>query len=283
MSNANQLRAFTEVTTIHAWQESNDGGKTLKIYADVSFRTVGVGAEPEIPVRFKLSLKRAKINLILPRSDPALVFEKKELARSEKGMDPSPIKTTREKLSRRKKFAELTSSIVAKFGGLLDAGISSKISHEVEKESKVVTETTEEQFKMRVSGNIISDSVAAWHVEAQSSDRLAHSPWDASTPRATIRDTAFEGRRDGVEAGGISFEISCAMDDLIIEEVEIKNPTMKQRLNGSAYKAAADAAIIQYIRDELRKSGLESRYIEDKFGSVTLANRLVGLGDVRED
>lgn len=70
----NRKRAFADAVTIDAWHDSflEDYAK-VDLHVDVVFGTARLGGEPEAPVRFRLSVKRAEVIVIIPDSEPVTV------------------------------------------------------------------------------------------------------------------------------------------------------------------------------------------------------------------
>jgi hypothetical protein len=70
----NRRRAFADVVSIDAWHEAFDGEKgRADLHADIVFGTARVGGESESPIRFRLSIRRAEIVLVVPPSEPVVV------------------------------------------------------------------------------------------------------------------------------------------------------------------------------------------------------------------
>jgi hypothetical protein len=70
----NRRRVFADVVTVDAWHMdfSNEHGKA-DLHADVVFDTARIGAETESKIRFRLSLKRAEVVVIIPETEPVTV------------------------------------------------------------------------------------------------------------------------------------------------------------------------------------------------------------------
>ena len=77
----NRRRAFADVVTIDAWHESfGPEVGTADLHADVVFGVARVGGETDSPVRFRLSIKRAEIIVLIPESEPVRV-DKRSVSR----------------------------------------------------------------------------------------------------------------------------------------------------------------------------------------------------------
>jgi hypothetical protein len=78
----NRRRAFADVVSIDAWHEPFDANEgTVDLHADVVFGTARVGGETESPIRFRLSIKRAELLVVIPNSEPVKI-DRKSVSRS---------------------------------------------------------------------------------------------------------------------------------------------------------------------------------------------------------
>ncbi len=76
-SSENRKRAFADVVTIDAWHDTfSESVSTVDLHADVVFGTARVGGDAQSPVRFRLSVRRAEIIVIIPDSEPVSVDRK---------------------------------------------------------------------------------------------------------------------------------------------------------------------------------------------------------------
>jgi hypothetical protein len=95
-------------------------------------------------------------------------------------------------------------------------------------------------------------------------------PWDAGKPRLTLIDQRKD-RSKGIPPV-VRVEVRCRREDLVINDLRIKNEfkwdRMKSRFGFENRMAAAES----YIRDRLLREDLEFHDIEDPFGILTLAN-----------
>jgi hypothetical protein len=82
----NRLKAFTDVVSVDAWHdEFSPGAAKVDLHADVVFGVGRLGGEAESQVRFRLSVKRADLVLIVPENEPVLV-EKRSINRLGEGL-----------------------------------------------------------------------------------------------------------------------------------------------------------------------------------------------------
>ena len=73
---SNRKRAFADTVSIDAWTGNFANGKNVSFHADVVFGTARVGGEEDSPVRFRLSVKRAEVVLVIPDFEPVKVDPK---------------------------------------------------------------------------------------------------------------------------------------------------------------------------------------------------------------
>jgi hypothetical protein len=70
----NRKRAFADVVAIDAWHDNfSENVSTADLHADVVFGTARVGGESQSPVRFRLSVRRAEVIIVIPDSEPVSV------------------------------------------------------------------------------------------------------------------------------------------------------------------------------------------------------------------
>lgn len=58
---------------MEAWQQATNLTSQLSLHADVVFKEGRIGGEPNSKVRFRLSVKRAELIIIIPESEPLSV------------------------------------------------------------------------------------------------------------------------------------------------------------------------------------------------------------------
>ena len=68
----NRKRALADLVTIDVWHD-DFGKRRVNLHADVVFGTARVGGESESQVRFRLSVKRAEVVVIVPDFEPVSI------------------------------------------------------------------------------------------------------------------------------------------------------------------------------------------------------------------
>jgi hypothetical protein len=263
----NRRRAFADVVTIDAWHDAFDGVRSrTDLHADVVFGTARVGAERSSPVRFRLSIKQAEIVVLIPESEPVSV-DVKSVSREA----PRPSGQLTE-ISERETQNHAKGAISASVApSALQASASVEAGAQATLSTRKKVEISAKIDFMIVTSSKTEDGHYRWVVRPGTGVFLEGRPWDAEkNPRLKIIDE----RKDPTKSipPTVRVEVHCRREDLVIEDLEIKDEgvwqTAKSRFGFNNRMAAA----ISYIQDRLAEEGLEVKNIEDIFGHVTLAS-----------
>src|SRR5205823_1663756 len=91
-NSSNRRRAFAEIVSLDAWHEPfSEASSKVDLHADVVFETARVGGEDDSPVRFRLSMRRAEVVIVIPEWEPVGV-DKASVSRD----NPPPAKGKRD-------------------------------------------------------------------------------------------------------------------------------------------------------------------------------------------
>jgi hypothetical protein len=264
---ANRKRAFADVVSIDAWHDRFDSRhSTVDLHADVVFGVARVGGEIDSPIRFRLSVKRAELVVVIPETEPVSV---------------NPKSVAREVAEPQGHLTEIIEQKTqAHSKGKLSAGISpNKVSGSISAEAEANAAMSSSK-KLKISSTVRFMTVTTskteegyyrWLIRPSTTAVLEGSPWDASNePRLKLIDQRKD-RSKGIPPT-VRVEVRCRREDLVIEGLEAKDEGIwgatKSRLGFRNRMAAA----ISYIRDRLSEEGLEVNNIEDIFGQVTLGS-----------
>lgn len=269
----NRRRAFADVVTIEAWHdEFDDGHPKADLHTDVVFGTARVGGEPESPVRFRLSVRRAEVVVIIPELEPVSV-DKASVSR-----DSPELEGRLTKVVEKKNQAHAKGSLS---GAMARAGLRAEASAEVGAEASVSASEKLEvsatvQFVI-VTQSKTSEGHYRWSVEPRASQVLKGRPWDpVNQPRLKLIDKRKD-RSAGIPPA-VRVEVRCRREDLDIDRLEIKDEnlweTVKRRAGFQNRMAAAES----YNRDRLLEEGLDVRNIGDMFGELTLGSAIAETG-----
>jgi hypothetical protein len=263
----NRRRAFADVVTIDAWHD-DFSGETSKVdlHADVVFGTARVGGEPEAPVRFRLSVKRAEVVVVVPELEPVTV-DRKSVSRDAPELE-----------GRLTEVIEQTVRVSAKGSASADASLArlnASASAEAAAEGGLMASKKLElsaTFQLiLVTQSKTDEGHYRWLLEAGRSGILKGRAWDAvKQPRLKLIDCRKD-RSKGIPPT-VRVEVCCRREDLAIEDLQIKDEklweTVKTRVGFNNRMAAAES----YIRDRLAEEGLEVKNITDIFGHITLGS-----------
>ncbi|QIP05831.1 hypothetical protein [Bradyrhizobium symbiodeficiens] len=263
----NRKRAFADVVTIDVWHQSFDEETaSADLHADVVFGTARVGGETDSPIRFRLSVKRAEIVVVIPEAEPVTV-DRRSVSR-----DAPELQGRLTQVVERTSQANAKGSVA---GGLSAIGLTGSASVEGNAQTSMsasnrieVSETI--QF-MLVTQSKTADGHYRWSAEPRTTKVLRGRPWDgAKEPRLRLIDRRKD-RSKGIPPT-VRVEVRCRREDLVIEDLVVKDENLWEKIQGRAGFRNRMAAAESYIRDQLSQEGLEVRNIQDSFGQLTLAD-----------
>jgi hypothetical protein len=261
----NRRRAFADVVTIDAWHD-DFGADVPKadLHADVVFGTARIGGESESHVRFRLSVRRAEIVVVVPESEPVKI-DRRSISRDAPDLQGRMTETV-ERTTRARIKGAVSGAVSA-------SGVTGSLTAESDAESTISAseklEMSSDVRLMFVTQSKTADGHYRWSVESNGKAALQGRPWDgAKEPRLTLIDIRKD-RSKGIPPT-VRVEIRCRREDLIITDLEIKNEslwdTAKRRAGFKNRLAAAEA----YIRERLSDEGLEVKNIDEAFSQLTL-------------
>lgn len=260
----NRRRAFADVVTIDAWHTPFGGKGKVTLHADVVFDVARIGGETESQIRFRLSVRRAEVILVIPDTEPVKV-DIASVAR-----DGAPIK------GKSKKSLKQLGNMTASAKGAVSAspaGISAKASAEGSARVSFAQEETidvsEDVTLMMVTQSKTADGHYRWTVLPRTDVVLSGRPWEAESPRAALID---ERRGQTQIEPTVRVEVRCKREDLVIEDLHIKDETIWEKAQAKIGFKNRIAAAESYIRDRLIEEGLEVNNVHDPFGDIMLAS-----------
>ena len=266
-NSTNRKRAFADVVSIDAWHDRFDGKRSrVDLHADVVFGTARVGGEIDAPIRFRLSVKRAEIVVVIPDTEPVSVTPQ-SVARDLKEPQGRLTEIIEQKAEMNAKANLVLSTEPLKLNASASAGSGMKKATSRSRKLKVSSTI---RF-MTVTTSKTEEGYYRWLVRPAAAAVLDGSPWDAvKEPRLKLVDRRKD-RSKGIPPT-VRVEVRCRREDIVIEDLEVKDAGIwdmaKRRLGFKNRMAAA----ISYIRDRLSEEGLEVDNIEDVFGKVTLGS-----------
>jgi hypothetical protein len=263
----NRKRVFADVISVDAWHPSFENEtRKADLCADVVFGIARVGGEEESPVRFRLSIKRAEVVIVIPETEPVRV-EKSSVVRS---APPVPQGTVKSRSAVDVKArGKIGSSLAASSAGI-NASASTEFGAESGVEATHVVESENALLQMIVTSSTTVEGYYRWAIESANGKPLLGRPWDSNEPRLRLVDQR-RGSKDAL-APIVRLEVRCRREDLVITDLELKDGSLWASIKRQAGFKNKMAAAESYIRDRLTKEGLEVRHFSDKFGVLTLGN-----------
>jgi len=268
MNSDNRRRAFADVVTIDAWHEAfTEETSKVDLHADVVFGTARVGGEMEAPVRFRLSVKRAEIVVIIPELEPVSV-DKTSVSRDSPELE-GRLTEIIEQATHASAEGIISAQVSASSGAHASVSGKARAAGDFSKSKKL--EVSETIQLILATQSKTEDGHYRWLMEPGNSSVLKGRPWDAAKkPRLKLVDCRSD-RGKGIPPT-VRVEVRCRREDLAIEDIEIKDKklweSVKNRIGFKNRLAAAES----YIRDRLTEEGLQVKNISDVFGQITLGS-----------
>lgn len=261
--NDNRLRALSDAVSVDAWHQPFAAGRAVvDLHADVAFTTARVGADEGSPIRFRLSIRRAELVVVVPEVEPVAVVP------GSVSRDTPQVSGQRVNHVLQQAHASVTAnaslSSAVGFLPLLEA--TGAISHDASADTEITTQMS----AFVVTQSQTMDGYYRWTLEPGIGDRLLGHPWDAAgKPRLRLQD---HRERDEHLPAVVRVEVRCRREDLIIESIVPKDSSVWSAIQQSAGFGNKMAAAESYIRDRLVEVGLEFQNFDDPFGELTLAS-----------
>ena len=271
MGRNNLKRVFADVVSIDAWHTPFDGERGVaSLHVDATFSTARLGGEKDSPIRFRLSLKRAELVVIVPANEPLEVI-KDTVSRDQtiSSVEISRSQTTN--TSAHLGVGALVNSAapaIAAMNASTGLGMSSQRSEaaNINEKTALVLVTQSRTF----------DGYYRWELKPAIGAELSGRGWDASRePRMKIRDKRKSTRH---LPGSARVEIRCKREDLIIDDIVLKDETLLAKLKSAASLKNKVAAVESYLRSVLTSEDLYFTDVSDPFGDICLADVMVEEG-----
>lgn len=263
----NRKRSFADVVSIDAWHDDFDETRsTVDLHADVVFGTARVGGESDSPVRFRLSIKRAEIVVVIPDLEP-IGIDRKSVARDSPIIHGQQVEILEEKAQA---SAKGNVSLGASRAGLT-ASMSAEASADASVQGTRRLEISSAIELMIITQSQTDEGHYRWLVEPSVGGVLQGRPWNAADqPRLKIIDRR-KNRSKGLPPI-VRVEVRCRREDLIIDDLQVKDASVWENATSRLGFKNRIAAAESYIRDRLSKEGLEVGNIGDPFGRLTLGS-----------
>lgn len=260
LRNSNIGRVFDRVISIDAWHSDfGSENHSASVHVDLSFLQAKMGEESSSPVRFHVSLRKAKLTFIVPENEPIAVIQR-SVARE----TPMKGSITRSSMEMNEASAGISGALNVSLHPSLSGKIDGRTSMSENSIATVSVSGEVSQFAVR---QFNSNGRYCWDISPLSNVKLSGKVWNpVEEPRLSIKRTAIS-RIDPT----CRFQISCKREDIVIEEIELKNRSvLKDR-----FKHNRDAAAAAFLRKVLSEHGLESENFDESFSDVVMADMLV--------
>ncbi len=272
LGNNSRRQAFADVVTIEAWHGEFAGGRRVDLHVDVVFGTARLGEESDSAMRFRLSLRRAEVVVVVPDAEPVSI-------------DPSSVSRDAQKFvgkitetTERKEAKSIGGRIFGRFSKGSSVGISAELSGEKKTKRSERVEFSSETHGIVFTQSKNEDNNYRWILESPIKKSIEGRPWDgASSPRLALvcGDQASERVPPTVRV-----EIHCRREDLIISDLAMKDENLWASISEKFGFRNRLAAAESYIREKLISEGLRVENIEEAFSRITLSSVSANSGNM---
>lgn len=270
MNEHNRRRALADMVSLDAWRGERRSAKA-DLHVDVVFGEARVGGEVEERARFRLSLKRAEVVVVIPATEPARI-DKTSVVRGETNTTKVSISTTKKQAGKRGIDVKGGLGTNAR-GPRIDAGASAEFSANTSAEK--ITRTNVTGSNTSVVQSRTEDGDYRWIVSSIDMQPLLGHPWDADkAPRLKLVDTRPDLNR-GIEPS-VRVQVRCLREDLEITNIVLKDEKRWASLRQSPTHRNRVAAAEAVIRDRMMKAGLVHGALDEPYAQMCLAEVTVG-------
>jgi hypothetical protein len=196
MSEHNRRRALADIVSLDAWKGEMSAKGKVDLHVDVAFGLARLGGGVDEGARFRLSLKRAEVVVIIGPTEPAKV-DKASVARGEAAT--MTVKDTETRQTEGTAGVGIGLEVGAGLGQTTPKA-KAKASAKASKSKRAVTTITRQTAAMIVSQSQTVDGAYRWIVSPAVADMVLDGhPWRADrAPRLKIIDTRRD-RTKGIE------------------------------------------------------------------------------------
>jgi hypothetical protein len=260
----NRRRLLSEVASLDAWHSpiKTGAGKT-QVSVELTFKEGRLGGDDEdFPFTFKMALKRATLSVSV---EEPLLIDRRSIARNvpEALIEQTKIRSLREKMQ-----ANMGGKTTFGTDGLssnFSIGANSSFAGANAEETKLV--------QMVPPILVVSEPYGAqeyrWTFEPSFTATLLGQPWDpVSEPRLAARYDFAEPPKICPE---VEVTLTCKLSDVMIEDIQPKDPSVRDRLKGRYSYDARNSAAQQHLKQVLRVANLEPGSMDNRFSGLVLA------------
>ncbi|MCW4461961.1 hypothetical protein OK349_09605 [Sphingomonas sp. BT-65] len=266
MSGNNLKRIFADVVSIDSWHTPFDGRTgTATVHIDAVFGEARLGGEANAPIRFRLSLRRADVVVAIAPTEP-LAVDKGSVARNQ---SISSVKIAR----RSETSTDINMSANAKVAFPVVAAAAASGGLGMKQASSEVVSSEEQMRLVLITQSKTHDGHYRWECKPTLGAKLNGRPWDPEKdPRFSVKDLRKSANQI---QGSMRIEVRCRREDLIIEDIDIKDQGILEKISNSYNLKNKIAAVEAYLTHILSSENLEFANISDPFGSICLADVMV--------
>jgi hypothetical protein len=272
MSDHNRKRALADMVALDAWRGGSPGKAKVDLHVDVVFGVARVGGGVDERARFRLSLRRAEVVVIIPPTEPARI-DPETVARG--GAAKVSVKDV-ETYKQSKRIGAMAKAEIGVGVSSPKARAKAGLSVAASTGRDKVTTLSRQSDSMLVVQSQTVDGDYRWIITPSiDGDILDGHPWNAKkAPRLKVTDLR-QDRGRGIEPG-VRVELRCLREDLEINNIVLSDASLWASLTKSPTHRNRVAAAEAVIRDRMMKAGLVHGALDDPYAQMCLAEVTVG-------
>lgn len=269
----NRRKAFADVVSLDAWHDGFAKKKKVDLHVDVAFGTARVGGETDATVRFRLSLKRAEVVIVVPGTEPVMV-DKASVTRIERS-----VKVKVKNVDKRQSQTKIEAGAAIEVG----LGVSGPKTKAHAKAAALAAASRDQSSTVTREGSdfVVNQSRTheddyRWIITSNlASTPLDGHPWDADTaPRLKLVDTRPDRERSLPPS--VRVQVRCLREDLEITHLELKDEEAWSLISKSKQHRNRLVAAEALIKARLFAAGLVVGDLNEPYAQLTLAEVSVG-------
>lgn len=256
MSN-NFQRVFADLVSVEAWHAEFDDRGRASVHVDLSFREGEIGAEDEFQITFRLALKRATLQLVIPPNEPIAVVQS-SVSRE------ATMTGMRRVVSKTGIGRAFNADARLNMAGVLPA-VHGKLSGERSSAENIELQREISEFDFRQYQN--DAGAYCWEVTEFNGRKMVGKVWDpVKDPRLQVKKTRESRMPPTLEA-----RITCRRCDFVIDDVRPKKEVKMMKRLMENRTAAAHAV----IREKILGLGLDHPEPDNDFIELVIARRVI--------
>lgn len=259
----NQKRYLSEVLSLDSWHDPIRTETGSAVHVEVSFQRGRLGGDDaDFPFTFNIALRKALLTIDL---ESPLSIDRRTIARSippnqgELTQILDAQKKSKNNASLKGKLSPSSMHISASGGASFESGVSQ------EQKLKLVQQIPKTVAIPKPGGS----QSYSWELFPGYEEYLSGQPWH---PVDEPRFYTVSAKGKSKLSPSIKITMSCLLEDIIIDNLEMKDCRPLAIIKEMALNKVNNAAAVQYIKQCMKSMQLEAGALDDRFSKLIIAD-----------